>query len=92
VPAGRASLYTVPGPESWEIILNRATSQWGIESEYSASVGSAELGRAILPSAGDSAHVERLRFDFEARGADEGDLVIRWESTRVRIPIQRAAP
>ena len=91
-PAGRAALYTVPGPESWEIILNSSTSQWGIESEYSATVRSAELGRAIVASARDSAHVERLRFDFESRGVDAGELVLTWESTRVRIPIQRAAP
>jgi hypothetical protein len=92
MPAGRASLYTVPGPESWEVILNRSTSQWGIESEYSAPVRAEELGHAIVASARDSAKVERLRVDFESRGADAGELVIAWESTRVRIPIQRAAP
>ena len=26
MPAGRASLYTVPGPETWQVILNRSTS------------------------------------------------------------------
>jgi hypothetical protein len=91
MPAGRAALYTVPGPESWEIILNRSTFQWGIESEYSTSVRLAELGRAIVASARDSAHVERLRFDFEGLSVDAGELVLGWESTRVRIPIQRAA-
>jgi hypothetical protein len=92
MPAGRASLYTVPGPESWEIILNRSTSQWGIESEYTDTVRAGELGRAIVPSARDSAHIERLTLEFERKGADAGDLVLAWESTRVRIPLQRAAP
>lgn len=92
VPAGRASLYTVPGPESWEVILNRSTSQWGIESEYGEAVRAAEIGRTIVPSVHDSAHVERLRLEFERASAEAGDLLIAWESTRVRIPIQRAAP
>jgi hypothetical protein len=91
MPAGRASLYTVPGPESWEVILNRSTAQWGRESEYSDAIRAAELGRAIVASTRDSVQVERLRLDFESRGVAVGELLIAWESTRVRIPIQRAA-
>lgn len=80
VPAGRASLYTIPGPESWEIILNASTSQWGLESEYSEAVRSRELGRAIVPSERSDSSVERLTFLPDSTG-----LVLAWERTRVRI-------
>ncbi len=33
VPPGVYSLYTVPGPREWEIIVNRSTSQWGKEEQ-----------------------------------------------------------
>jgi DUF2911 family protein len=90
VPAGRSSLYTVPGPETWEVILNRSTSQWGIESEYRDAVKAQELGRVILPSETATAPLERmtLLIELEAGGnSDRVDLVLGWERTLVRIPI-----
>lgn len=90
VPQGRVSLYTIPGPESWELIVNAATGQWGIESEYSDAVRALELGHAILPSErGDP--VERLTFQVEpAPRGDTGmlELLLTWDTTRLRIPIR----
>ena len=90
VPPGRVSLYTIPGPESWELIVNAATGQWGIESEYSAAVRARELGRSILPS--DSGpFMERLMFSVEKLPEDSSTtaLVLAWEATRLRIPLRR---
>lgn len=89
VPAGRTALYSVPGPESWEIILNRSTSQWGIESEYSEAVRAQEIGRGIVASrpAGGQ-HVERLEISFDPATADSATLVLHWESTVVRVPVR----
>lgn len=94
VPVGRSSLYTVPGPETWEIILNRSVAQWGIESEYSDAVKAHELGRAILPSGAADPPVERLTLTVEAEAGGHSDrtaLVLRWERTRIRIPIRPAS-
>ncbi|HEU5217014.1 MAG TPA: DUF2911 domain-containing protein, partial [Gemmatimonadales bacterium] len=90
VPAGRSSLYSVPGPETWEVILNRSTSQWGIESEYSDAVKAGELGRAILPSRNLESSLERLVFFVEPGSgrSDSLDLVLRWEHSEVRIPVR----
>ncbi|HSE51446.1 MAG TPA: DUF2911 domain-containing protein [Gemmatimonadales bacterium] len=85
VPPGRTALYTVPGPETWEIILNASTSQWGIESEYTEKIRAQELGRAIVPSERSDRFVERLTFS-----PDSGGVVLEWEWTRVRIPVVRA--
>lgn len=92
VPPGRTAIYTIPGPESWELILTAATSQWGIESEYTSEVRSHELGRAILPSERGE-YVERLTWHHEpeVRGdSDLTDLVLSWETTRFRIPLRAA--
>lgn len=90
VPPGRAALYTVPGPETWEIILNRSTGQWGHESQYSEAVRAQELGRAILRSETAAPAVERFRITAEPDTASTGagtELVLVWEGTRVRIPV-----
>lgn len=89
MPAGRASLYTVPGPETWEVILNRSTTQWGIESAYDSSVKANELGHAILAAERLESHADRLRIRPEAAGT-RIDLLLEWEGTRVRIPVQSA--
>lgn len=83
IPPGRTALYTIPGPETWEIILNASTSQWGIESEYSDEVRSHELGRAIVASEQSDRFVERLTFF-----PDSAALVLAWERIRVRIPLE----
>jgi hypothetical protein len=78
---GRASLYSIPGPESWEVILNRSTSQWGAESEYEG-VRNQELGRAIVASERTAEFVER----FVIRPDPDG-VVLEWENTRVRLAL-----
>ena len=92
VPRGRTALYSIPGPESWELILNRSTGQWGLESEYSAEVRSHELGRTVVASEA-GAPVERLIFRVspDTRGdPDSYDLLLAWEMTRVHIPLRAA--
>ena len=83
VPAGRVSLYSIPGPESWEIIVNAATSQWGIESKYTPEIAARELGRSIVRSGSADPHVERLTIVPEPLG-----MLLIWEKTRVLVPVE----
>lgn len=91
VPPGRAAIYTIPGDTAWVIVLNRQTSQWGLESEYTDAVIAQELARVTLPTQSVNLPVERLTFsaDPEAQGdSDRTDLVLTWGLTRLRIPIR----
>jgi len=91
--AGKASLYTVPGPETWEIILNRSTGQWGIESEYGAEVEAAELGRTVVPSGRSASHQEAFTISVEpGTTPDSAVLVLNWETTLVRLPVATVQP
>lgn len=91
VDAPKVSIYTVPGPETWEIIVNRSTSQWGLESEYVPAIAAQEIGRSVVPSQTGQPPVEQLTFEFES-GPEPGqtELVLRWETTVVRIPVRPA--
>ena len=87
VPAGVYSLYTVPGPGEWVVIVNRSTSQWGHENSYTSEVKAQELGRAKVKSE----TLEKPVETFTIRAEDGGDtaaLLLEWEKTRVRIPVQ----
>src|SRR5690606_30966252 len=50
VEPGSYSLYTVPRREQWTVIVNRSTTQWGIESQYTPEIRAQEVGRAQVSS------------------------------------------
>jgi hypothetical protein len=89
VSPGVYSLYTVPGPKEWEVIVNRSVSQWGKEDQYTDKVKAQELGRAKVKSETTSAPVERFTIRAEPMG-DDANLVLEWEKTRVKIPVKAA--
>jgi hypothetical protein len=88
VTPGRYSLYTVPGEKQWEIIVNRATSQWGHEDRYTDAVKKQEVGRGKLAAESLPAPVETFTIRAEPAGGDGQALVLEWEKTRVRIPVR----
>lgn len=92
VPPGVYSLYTVPGEREWEIIVNRSISQWGKEDQYTDEVKAKELGRAKVKSEALSAPVEPFTIRAEPTGKNANALVLEWEKTRVRIPVQAGRP
>ena len=87
VPAGRYALYTVPGPEEWEIRLTRSILHWG--NDLSRSVEEREIGRAAVPSDSTDTYVETFTIRPEETGGGKVTLVLEWESTKVPIPIMQ---
>jgi hypothetical protein len=90
VAPGKYSLYTVPGPKQWQVIVNRSTSQWGEESNYTEKVKAQEVGRATVGSEQLTAPIETFTIRSEPSGAKGADLVLEWEKSRIRIPIAPA--
>jgi Protein of unknown function (DUF2911) len=88
VSPGVYSLYTVPGRQEWEIIVNRSTSQWGEESNYTDKVKAQEVGRAKVKAETVSQPVEQFTISAEPSGKSKAALVLAWEKTRVSIPIE----
>lgn len=84
---GSYSLYTIPEAESWTVIVNRAIAQWGHESTYREEVEAQEVGRATVAREDLGEHVETFTIRSEAADAGGAQIVLEWETTRVRIPI-----
>jgi hypothetical protein len=83
---GTYSLYAVPGPEMWELVVNAEPERWGIP--IGAPVQAHDLGRAAVPSRRIETPVERLTLRFEPAGPAALTLVIEWEQTQLRVPIR----
>ena len=84
--AGSYSLYTVPREGSWEVIVNRSTTQWGGDL-YTEDLRVQEVGRAPV-GAEQSLHY-RDKLTFTAMRAADGVilLVLEWENSRVVMPV-----
>lgn len=81
VPAGTYSLYTVPGAESWTIIINNKLS-WGTEYDESEDLLRVDV------DATEGQFMEQMMIYFEDISEDSGDLVIHWADTKVSVQIE----
>jgi len=82
VKPGKYSLFTVPGKETWVVHLNSNVELWG-EDEFKAEQNVASVKVKPLTCE----HTETLTIDLGNYQNDNADLEIRWEKTRVVIPI-----
>lgn len=83
VPAGTYSVWTIPGPREWTLILNRQSGQWG--TEYRPEQDFARITASSDRAPGGP--VEQLVMRLEPSGCGDGAaLQIIWENTRVSVP------
>lgn len=85
---GAYALYAIPGPESWEIVVNSDPQRWGIP--INDDVRAQDVGSIEVPAESVEEAAENL--EIELRESDEAaaELVMTWEQTRVRVPVRRA--
>jgi tetratricopeptide (TPR) repeat protein len=81
---GAYVLYTIPGKEYWEIVINKGLSNWGTDG-YKASedvvrfkVKAAKMGGAAM---------ETFTFQFANVQAESVELHLMWGNVAVSIPI-----
>lgn len=77
LPAGTYSLFTVPGPDGWEVIFNSVAKQWGA---FNYEAGKDVLRVKAQPRSGE--FVESLEFVL-----DGSELVLRWEKLELPVTI-----
>jgi Protein of unknown function (DUF2911) len=83
LPAGKYSLWTLPSPTSWKLIVNKNTGQWGTAYDARYDFARLDLHLEELPQP-----VEQFTIGIEPRGQG-GELTLTWERTRASIPFER---
>lgn len=63
LPAGKYSLWSVPGPKEWVIIINKKTTEWG--TVYSDAF---DVFRVTVPTQKSAAFTEKLKFSIDKSG------------------------
>lgn len=84
IDSGTYVLYTIPGIESWEIILNKGIKNWGIDG-YKESE---DVCRFRVEPVKVKSKLENLTMQFSNIKPETCDLQIMWAKTVVTIPIK----
>ena len=81
IPAGSHSIWTIPNPKQWTLIINNETGQFHLNYDESRDLGRAEMN--IKPLA---APVETFKIEIRSDGANKGTLALDWEKTEAYMP------
>lgn len=84
LPAGKYSLFAVPGEKEWQFIFNSQTGQWGIKRTGEANFDPANtaLTVSVMPAAAPAAS-ERLQYQLTPAG-----FVLKWENLLVPVSVK----
>lgn len=80
VPAGKYSLWTIPSPTGWKLIVNKNTGQWGTDYDAQYDLARLDMKVETLPQP-----VEQFTIAIEPKGK-RGVLKLEWDKTRASIP------
>lgn len=83
IPAGSYALYSIPGAKEWTIIIHKNTKLWGAGG-YNAND---DFIRFKVPVINLKDKQETLDINFENFNANGGTMTIKWENTKIEIPV-----
>jgi len=76
IAPGDYTLYSLPEPGKWTLIVNKQTGQWG--TEYNQGQ---DLGRVPLTVGSVASPVEVFKITLSAAGKSSGKLELEWDKT-----------
>ncbi|MCB0636932.1 MAG: DUF2911 domain-containing protein [Lewinella sp.] len=83
VPAGTYSLFTIPNPDEWMVMLNKDTTLYG-SNRYDASQ---DVARFLVRPGSSARHYESLTIDLDVI-PNNARLYISWDHTQVSFLIE----
>jgi DUF2911 family protein len=84
VPAGTHTIYTVPSADTWQLIINNQTGQWGLTYNQDQDLGRTPMMKKALESP-----QEVMSISFENTTADATEMHVRWETTDVWVKVAK---
>ena len=83
VPAGSYTIYTLPGMNSWQLIVNKQTGQWG--TEYNQGQ---DLARIPMKVTQRSSGLELFTISFDKTSGTSATLKLEWENTLASVDVK----
>jgi len=92
LPAGSYSIFTIPTEDSWEVVFNSETGQWGIDFSGKANKDDQKDVLKVKVTPVDTPDVfEQFTISFEQMG-EEIEMILMWDQTLIVVPITLADP
>lgn len=82
VPAGKYTLYTIPGEKEWTLIVNKQTGQWGSDYDEAQDLGRVKMSVKALPEV-----TETFAIGLAGTKGSNGVLTFTWETTQASVPL-----
>jgi hypothetical protein len=86
VPAGKYTLYTLPSQDTWKLIINKQTGQWGTEYHQDQ-----DLARVDMKTTPITVPVEQFTISLDQADNSSADLILEWEKTRLSVLVKAQA-
>ncbi len=83
VPAGSYTLYSLPGMNSWKLIINKQTGQWGTEYSQGQDLARVDMKVSQAPSG-----METFTISLDKTSATSAMLKLDWENTIASVEIR----
>lgn len=83
VPAGKYTLYTLPSRDTWKLIINKQTGQWGTEYHDDQ-----DLARVDMKTTPIVVPVEQFTISLDQDDNNSCDLTMEWEKTRLTVLVK----
>lgn len=80
VEPGSYSIYTIPGEDEWQVVVNSSFERWGIP--INEEVRANDIGTFTVTPETTEETVETLTYRYE-----DGAIVLEWENTRIGFPM-----
>ena len=81
VPKGSYSIWTIPKPTEWDLIVNKQTGQFHLDYDPSVDFGRTKMQVGTLP-----APVEKFTINLRSEAGEKGVLALDWETTEASVP------
>ncbi|MFZ0914940.1 MAG: DUF2911 domain-containing protein [Candidatus Korobacteraceae bacterium] len=83
VPAGSYTLYTLPGTNTWKLIINKQTGQWGTEYSEGQDLARVDMKVGQKPSG-----METFTISLDKTSGTSAVLKLDWENTIASVEVQ----
>lgn len=83
VPAGSYTIYSLRTADSWKLVINKQTGQWGTVYNQDQDLARVDMKVSSPPSA-----VEQFTMSFGKTGGDSANLVLDWENLRGSVDVK----
>lgn len=87
LPAGKYTLWTIPGANEWKVIFNKEMYGWGVDFDQKAQ-RKPESDALQVPVVPEALPEEVEMFTISVEDSPAPTLVLAWDRTRVALPLR----